>query len=121
MRLPDPQNVENGLEVEHPALERIPGRILGAVGPCVAARFPENEPMLGGERVAVHVPHVGVAADAVGEHQGGPAAAVLLVIDPRPIVGPGEWHGGILAARGFVAQGFALDRDSGDSVFLNCP
>ena len=54
----------------------------------------------GGEGVAVGVPHVGVAADPVGEHERGAPAAVLLVVEPHPVVGPDEWHGGILAARG---------------------
>src|SRR5262245_37764664 len=53
--------------------------------------------MVGGKRIPVHVPHVRVAANAVGKHQGGAPAAVLLVIEPHPVVGPGEWHGGILA------------------------
>src|SRR5262249_59397273 len=99
----------------------VAGRVVRAVGPGVAPRLPQDQPVVGGEGVTVHVPHVRVATDAVGEHQRGAPAAVLLVVEPYPVVGPGEWHGGILAARGFDAQGFALDTDSGGSVFLNRP
>jgi carbon-monoxide dehydrogenase small subunit len=84
----------------------------------VAAGLPQNQPVAGRQGVAVDIPHLSVAADAVGEHERCPAP-VRLVVDPDLVGGPGERHGGILAARGFFAQGFALDRLSPSSVFLN--
>ena len=69
VRLPDAQAVEHRLEVEHPPLERVLRGIFGATRSRVAARLPENQPVAGGQRVAVDVPHLDVAADAVGEHE----------------------------------------------------
>src|SRR2546422_532103 len=97
--------VAHRLEVEHPPLERVLRGIFGAVRSRVAARLPENQPVAGGQRVAVDVPHLDVAADAVGEHEGR-SAPVHLVVDPDLVAGPGERHGGILAAPGFLAPRF---------------
>ena len=86
--------VEHGLEIEGPALEGVLRRVVGAVRARVAARFPEDQPVTRGEPGHVDVPHRGVAADAVGEHERR-AAAVLLVVDADPVVGLEVWHGAL--------------------------
>src|SRR5437667_12622286 len=84
--------VQDGLQVEDPAGEGVFRRILGAVGPRVAARLPEDETVPRGQRVTVGVPQVGIAADPVREHERR-ALAELLVVELYAVVGLDVGHG----------------------------
>src|SRR5215470_4097402 len=95
----EPEVVEDVPEVERPAAERVARGVGRAVRPGVAPRLPEDHAPPGGEARRVGRPHVGVAADAVGEDErrclprarARPArrsGTVLLVVDPDPVGGP---------------------------------
>src|SRR5262250_1516247 len=88
----EPEVIHQVVEVPRPVAEGDLARIWGAVGARVSARLPEDQPMVGGERIDVRLPHPGVAADPVGEKDR-IAGAVLLEVDPDVVTSDGMGHG----------------------------
>src|SRR6266478_308170 len=88
----DPEVVQEIVEIPGPVREGDFAGILGAVRPCVSARLPENQPVVGREGVDVGLPPARIAADAGGQkHRLAPA--VLLEVDSHAVASGRMGHG----------------------------
>src|SRR5437867_1579177 len=91
------QAVEHGLEIQHPARERIARGIFRTVRARVTARLPQYEPVARGERGDVDVPEIGVPPDPIREDERRPrrvgiGRTMLFVVEANAVVGADVRH-----------------------------